>query len=160
MAFISTNPALATRGSAEVLCKQNAAEFKRSIPQTQVTRADLIGPCQAPVTGAPTTAQSHARAAPWDAVIAKNESAEGYGRLVARIDANTRVVECAAGIQWVLQRRGDRGEAWRGVSFCRTKQALLRCVREWASSEHPEMEALPDRFPERAKDALSWGARP
>src|SRR5258707_4735559 len=50
---------------------------------------------------------------------------------------------CAA-----VQRRGDKGRAWHGVSFCRTKQALLRCVREWVPGKHPPLEALPDWFPE------------
>jgi hypothetical protein len=41
-----------------------------------------------------------------------------------------------------------QGIAWRGVSFCQTKEALLRCAREWVPGRHPALEALPDRFPE------------
>jgi hypothetical protein len=104
-------------------------------------------------------APNQARAVARDAVIAKSESADGYARLVAQIDANTRVVECTAGIQWVLQRRGDKGRAWHGVSFCRTKQALLRCVREWVPGKHPALEALPDWFPEEIPEFLRRNVR-
>ena len=84
--------------------------------------------------------------------IARNEGADGYSGFAAQIDAKTRVVACAAGIQWIVQRASIRstGErTWAGVSFCRTKQALLRCVREWAPGDHPKLEALPAWFPER-----------
>ena len=87
------------------------------------------------------------------AVTARNEGADDYLAIVARIDAETRVIECAAHIQWVVQRSVNRarGREWRGVSFCRTKQALLRCVREWVPGEHPVLEGLPDWFPEAAR---------
>jgi hypothetical protein len=93
-------------------------------------------------------AQNQATPVAGDAVIAKSESADGYARLVVQIDANTRVVERTAGIQWVLQRRGDKGRAWQ------TKQALLRCVREWVSGGHPALEALPNWFPEEIPEFL------
>ena len=70
------------------------------------------------------------------------ESAENYDRVVAVLDADTRIIECGAGIQWVIQNR--RGHRWYGVSFCRTKEALLRL----AGSNHPVLLSLPDRFPE------------
>jgi hypothetical protein len=102
-------------------------------------------------------AQNQGRPVAGGAVIARNEGAEGYPRLVVQLDAKTRVIECMAGIQWIVQRRLRNGRhAWEGVSFCRTKQALLRCVREWISGEHPEIEALPNRFLE----ALPQGAAP
>jgi hypothetical protein len=76
------------------------------------------------------------------------ESYDEYYRAIAQLDQNTRVIECKDGIQWIVQRRA--GDAWRGVSFCRTKEALLRCVREWVPGEHPVLAVLPDRFPEAA----------
>jgi hypothetical protein len=75
------------------------------------------------------------------------ETYDEYSRVTARIDEKTRVIECKDGIQWIVQRRMSAN--WRGVSFCRTKRALLRCVREWVPGEHPELEALPDWFPEQ-----------
>ena len=87
-----------------------------------------------------------------DAVTARNEGAEGYPAIVAQIDAQTRIIECAAGIQWIVQRSVIRKRAreWRGVSFCRTKQALLHCVRAWAPGEYPILEVLPDWFARQA----------
>ena len=73
------------------------------------------------------------------------ESAEDYPHIVAVLGANRRVIACAAGIQWIVQRRsGSLATPWAGRSFCRTKEALLRC----AGGSHPALDALPDRFPE------------
>ena len=54
-------------------------------------------------------------------------------------------------LQWVLQRRCSKpGEKarWTGRSFCRTREALLRCVREYCGIVDAEalkrLEALPD----------------
>jgi hypothetical protein len=70
------------------------------------------------------------------------ESAENYPRVVVVLDPNRRVIECSAGIQWVLQNR--RGNRWDGMSFCRTKEALLHLT----GSNHPALTSLPDQFPE------------
>jgi hypothetical protein len=78
------------------------------------------------------------------------ETTEGYPA-VAVLDDKTRVIECRAGIQWILQRRVSSGKyPWDAVSFCRTKEALLRCVAEYTKETHPALAALPDRFQERA----------
>jgi hypothetical protein len=95
-----------------------------------------------------------APAAPWGEAQADSiaprypESRDAY-RALASPDAHTRVIECRDGIQWIVQRlklvNGVR--QWRGVSYCRTREALLRCVREWVPGEHAALEALPNRFP-------------
>ena len=54
-------------------------------------------------------------------------------------------------IQWKLQRRcskpGQKAK-WTGRSFCRTREALLRCVREYCGVVDAEalkrLEALPE----------------
>src|SRR5262245_26059734 len=79
-------------------------------------------------------------------VTARNEGADDYPAVVAQIDSQTRVIEGACHIQWIVQRK--QGAAWRGVSFCRAKEALLRCVEAWAPGAHPALLALPDWFPE------------
>jgi hypothetical protein len=77
------------------------------------------------------------------------ESAEAYPRVVAVLDAKTRVIECAAGLQWIVQRRtGSPARPWTGRSFCRT-DALLRCASYWVT-EILALKALPDRFVEDA----------
>jgi hypothetical protein len=93
---------------------------------------------------------------PTDGLEARNrtrgypESHDEYSRVVARADSSTRVIECPAGIQWIVQRlkisNGQR--VWAGRSFCQTREALIRCVREWVPGEHPVLQALPERFPE------------
>jgi hypothetical protein len=66
------------------------------------------------------------------------ESAATYPA-IAVLDAKTRVIECAAGIQWIVQRQG--GQQWHGRHFCRTKEALLRrAAREVAGADRrPEL---------------------
>jgi hypothetical protein len=49
-------------------------------------------------------------------------------------------------LQWILQRK--QGSRWRNRSFCRTREALLRCVRDHCGIVDAEalarLEALPD----------------
>jgi hypothetical protein len=60
--------------------------------------------------------------------------------VVVVLNAKTRVIECADGIQWIVQRRtGSLKYPWAGRSFCRTKEALLRIA-----GRHPALEALPE----------------
>ena len=82
-------------------------------------------------------------------VLSMAETTDGYPAVVAVLDDKTRVIECRAGIQWILQRRTNGGRfPWASVSFCRTKEALVRLA-----GPHPTLLALPDRFPER-REAL------
>jgi hypothetical protein len=75
------------------------------------------------------------------------ESSENYPAVVSMLDSKTRVIECADGIQWVIQRR--RGRIWQGIYFCRTKAGLLL----YAHPVTPELLALPDYFPEGCEDS-------
>jgi hypothetical protein len=73
------------------------------------------------------------------------ETSDVYPHVVVDFGDGWRVIECAAGVQWVLQKRlGGRQYPWRGQSYCRTKKALLRC----AERSHPLLDVLPDQFPE------------
>ncbi len=83
-------------------------------------------------------------------------------RFLLQISHNWRVAE--DGLQWVLQScmhierySGNRDDPrnWRGRAFCRTRAALLRCVREHVKLEDDENPALIEaaiarieRFPE------------
>ena len=76
------------------------------------------------------------------------ETSDAYPHVVVDFGDGRRVIECAAGLQWILQKRLNGGQyPWRGQSFCRTKKALLRC----AGRSHPLLDGLPDRFPEAAE---------
>jgi len=55
-------------------------------------------------------------------------------------------------LQWLLQRRTGKADkkhsGWSNRSFCRTREGLLRCVREYCGIVDAEalkrLEALPD----------------
>jgi hypothetical protein len=54
-------------------------------------------------------------------------------RLVAQLNETWRVIDDP--LQWILQRRKgsprNKNSGWQGRSFCRTRDALLRCIREY-----------------------------
>jgi hypothetical protein len=57
-------------------------------------------------------------------------------RLVAQLNETWRVVD--EPLQWIPQRRKgnprSKNTGWQNRSFCRTREALLRCVREYCCS--------------------------
>jgi len=62
-------------------------------------------------------------------------------------------------LQWILQRRkgtpGKKKSGWQHCSFCRTREGLLRCVREYCGEiDGPalaSLEALADFHPDWEK---------
>jgi hypothetical protein len=81
-----------------------------------------------------------------------SEEADNYA-VVARLNDGWRVIVCGAGLQWILQ-RGYRAKnhgdiRWRGRSYCRTKQALLRCSREHAGAIDASAAGILAVLPER-----------
>ena len=73
--------------------------------------------------------------------------------MVAVLDDDHRVIECAARIQWIIQKRvSRRGYPWEGVSFCRTREALIRLA-----GPHPVLMTLPDRYQEPASRPAADG---
>jgi hypothetical protein len=75
-----------------------------------------------------------------------SETSDDYSRVVAVLDrGRSRVIVCAAGIQWIVQNR--RGQQWHSRSFCQTKNALIRCC----GCSTPELDALPDRIGDRVE---------
>jgi len=82
--------------------------------------------------------------------------------LVIQLNDHWRIVDHP--LQWIVQyRRRYRGRSdgsedprsWEGTSFCRTRPALLRCIREDCGEVDPAavavIEALPDWHPDRDK---------
>jgi len=93
----------------------------------------------------------NARASHRSAKCSKSEEADDYHAVVTHLNDRWRVVVCAAGVQWILQRRaGERhGTArWEGRSYCRTSHALNRLSRRQAGAIDPTaaaaLAALPD----------------
>jgi hypothetical protein len=100
------------------------------------------------------------------AIANRNESAEGYSRVVAVLNGKWRVIECRDAIQWILQSRDTTkaasSGAWRGRSYCRTKEALLRICRVHAGTIDPSaaaiLAALPDRIDAPLSSPIERGA--
>jgi hypothetical protein len=72
------------------------------------------------------------------------------------LNENWRVIECRDGIQWILQHRGSpkrsRKDDWRGRSYCRTSEALLRCTRYHAGEVDASALEVLASLPERIGD--------
>src|SRR5689334_581221 len=85
----------------------------------------------------------------------RSEEADDYRAVVARLNDSWRVIVCAGGIQWILQRhRGERrGTArWEGRCYCRTSQALNRLSRKHAGAVDPAAAAILAALPARIED--------
>ena len=71
-------------------------------------------------------------------------------RLLIQLNDDWRVVD--DDLQYILQRRKGKARSkatgWRGRSFCRTREALLRCIREYcgpvSESALQQVQALPE----------------
>jgi hypothetical protein len=99
---------------------------------------------------------------PWSRVASSLEAqdteerpAHPSNRLVVQLNLNWRVIDDP--LQWILQRRkGNRrgkNTGWQSRSFCRTLDALLRCIREHCGEIDIEALAklkssLPDLHPD------------
>jgi hypothetical protein len=87
---------------------------------------------------------------------AKAECSDAYPS-VAKLNDRWRVIACRHGIQWILQYRNRAekvaGDGWRGRSYCRTKEALIRVCDYHAGNIDPAARAildeLPNWFPEK-----------
>ena len=97
-------------------------------------------------SAAPTMCQDHQDRA--------QRPAHRSNRRLAQLNESWRVVDDP--LQWILQRRKgnprDKSSGWRGRSFCRTRDALLRCVREQCgeidANSLAVLKALPDWHPD------------
>ena len=84
--------------------------------------------------------------------ISRRECDDDYYRIVARLNPGWRVIECQDGVQWILQRLGSpkrsRRNDWRGQSYSRTREALIRCTRHHAGDIDPAAAAVLAALPE------------
>jgi hypothetical protein len=76
--------------------------------------------------------------------------------VVVRLNEKWRVVECRAGVQWILQRRksASDGGGWSSRSFCRTSEATRRLARQDAKPIDPETLVVLDRLREAAGEIV------
>jgi hypothetical protein len=88
--------------------------------------------------------------------MSRLETSDGYAGLVAQLNPDWRVVECRDRLQWILQRRGSpkkpRPDDWRGRSYCRTSEALIRCAREYAGTIDKRAAAILAALSARIED--------
>ena len=80
----------------------------------------------------------------------RREASDTNTSEIYRLD-DWRVIECAAGIQWVLQARtragGPAGARWEGRHFTRRRGTILRLWRGLIGDEGTALLALlPERF--------------
>ena len=65
-------------------------------------------------------------------------------RLVLQLSERWRIVDDP--LQWILQRKkgtpSKKNSGWQNRSFCRTREGLLRCIREYCGDEEAESLAL------------------
>ena len=80
-----------------------------------------------------------------------HETSDAYHAVVVRLASDWRVVTCKDGIQWIVQRRKNGGaeRPWRGVHYCRTRNALVRLCATSCGPLAPETEAVLQALPER-----------
>ena len=63
------------------------------------------------------------------------EKSDAYARVIARLNDRWRVVSCRDCIQWILQTRYSRkagGSAWTNRYYCRSREGLVSCCREYS----------------------------
>jgi hypothetical protein len=95
--------------------------------------------------------------------VSMRECADDYDRVIARLNDNWRVIECRDRIQWILQHRGSpktpRKDDWRGRSYCRTAEALIRCTRDHAGDVHPVAASILAELPARIETSSARSSR-
>jgi hypothetical protein len=85
---------------------------------------------------------------------ASKSPAHPSNRLVAQLNERWRVIDDP--LQWILQwKKGNprkKNSGWRGRSFCRTREALLRCVAGYFgkidANALAQLKSLPDWHPD------------
>lgn len=100
-------------------------------------------------------------------MAAHQETADDYGRALVLLNDRWRVAVCSDGVQYLLQRRctGAKERPWSSQSFCTTKRALERCIREKVvasgfsvgAEAHAAIELLPVRASLLARPRPSVG---
>lgn len=133
------------------------ADTARDIPFASATDTPDIRDPHAPrqigcASKAVTGAQAKGFRTPKKSATAKHETANSYERVVARLCDDWRVIVCKDNIQWILQRRkkGGAERPWRAVSYCCTREALIRLCATSCGQIDPDaaaaLAALPENF--------------
>jgi hypothetical protein len=89
------------------------------------------------------------------------ESSEAYPSI--KLNDRWRVIVCRDGIQWILQHR-NRAETvstndWRGRSYFRTKEALIRSCDRFCGLIDPSAIAVLEALPERIESPSTFAGQ-
>jgi len=81
---------------------------------------------------------------------AHRESHDDYSHTLC-VSGEFRVIICKDNLQWIIQRRDNpqktlAGARWRGLSYCRSRKALVRLWRAKTGQTGGALEALPENF--------------
>ena len=82
--------------------------------------------------------------------MSHHETADGYARTIANINADWRVIVCRGNHQWIAQhvKKSRAGRRWQAVRFFRTKNALIQFVTASCGEIDPTARAILDSLPE------------
>ena len=83
--------------------------------------------------------------------MSRREKDDDYDNVIVQLQPECRVIECADGIQWIVQVKS--GKRWRSVKYCTSKWGVLH----WTAGSRELLEQLPDRFQSGWKDRLVRG---
>ena len=88
--------------------------------------------------------------ASWTSNDLPSPPAHRLNPLIAQLNKNWRIVDDP--LQWILQRRKGnprkKNSGWQDRSFCRTREGLLRCVREHCGEIDVDAPARLSALPE------------
>lgn len=144
------NPATGDRGA-----RQQELHFGRNVVTAEINN-HCTEAAQAP--SGPPDAKPFAKSAGARVPAALcHEQSDSYPRIVARLNAQWRVVSCRDGVQWILQIRCGQRDGlprWKNRYFFRTREGLARGSYEYARDVGGDaliiLLRLPECFPEGA----------
>ena len=55
------------------------------------------------------------------------EGDDDYGKVVAQLGSDRRVIVCADGLQWIVRRRS--GNRWASLHYCTSREGVIRRVK-------------------------------
>jgi len=83
------------------------------------------------------------------APVSHRESDGNYSSVVVRLNKVWRVICCKDDIQWILQfsKKSGHGTAWRGRSYSRRREPLIRLCAQHAGEISPTAMAILEALP-------------
>ncbi|MGY0573712.1 hypothetical protein ACTGJ9_023695 [Bradyrhizobium sp. RDM12] len=90
-------------------------------------------------------------------IVARRGESDDAFPVIARLSVGWRIVAALDGTEWILQRQRGHQSAndWRARAHCRTRHALLNCIRTYVKGDvDPASLAIVDALPGH----VDWGA--